>query len=110
MERHLSRRRSSYFSGCMMSPSCIPVDDEMEYSRINAYCCSSAGDNKRGKRWRNLLRRLMRDRKSLHGSRPLSFNYDAVSYSQNFDDGCHHEESAHCSRVTSRDVRWKLKE
>ncbi|GMI64070.1 hypothetical protein HRI_000076300 [Hibiscus trionum] len=101
MERDLinRRRRFSHLCGCyMMSPSCFPVHEEMEYSRID-YC--SSGD-KRRRRWRNLLRRLVRDGKSsLYGSKapPLSFHYDAVSYSQNFDEGCHSEESGHRRRV-----------
>ncbi|KAK6258745.1 hypothetical protein SCA6_013219 [Theobroma cacao] len=104
MERDLSRRRSFYFSGCMMSPSCFPVHEEMEYSRIH-YRSSSSDKTRR--RWRNLLRRLVRDGKSsIYGSKPLSFHYDAVSYSQNFDDGCHHDESGHGRRVF-QDVRWE---
>ncbi|XVF61472.1 hypothetical protein PTKIN_Ptkin08bG0132100 [Pterospermum kingtungense] len=89
-----------------MSPSCFPVHEEMEYARIN-YCSSSSSD-KRRRRWRNLLRRLVRDGKSsIYGSsKPLSFHYDAVSYSQNFDEGCHHEESGHYRRVFHQDVRW----
>ncbi|KAK8488006.1 hypothetical protein V6N13_029003 [Hibiscus sabdariffa] len=98
MERDLisRRRRSSYLcGGYMMSPSCFPVHEEMEYSRIH-YCSS---DEKRRRRWRNLLRRLVRS--SIYGSKapPLSFHYDAVSYSQNFDEGCHREESGHRRRV-----------
>ncbi|KAJ4714603.1 DNA polymerase zeta catalytic subunit like [Melia azedarach] len=94
------RRRSSYWSSCMVSPSCFPVHEEIEYSRIH-YC----GSNKRGRRWRNFLRRLVRDGKSMYGSKHLSFHYDAVSYSQNFDEGCHYEESGRCPPVF-RDVRW----
>ncbi|TYG95066.1 hypothetical protein ES288_A11G238200v1 [Gossypium darwinii] len=102
MERDLIYRRrvSSYFCGCyMMSPSCFPVHEEMDYSRIHH--CSSGGDNRTRRRWRNLLRRLVKDGKtSLYGSKPpLSFHYDAVSYSQNFDEGCHRDESAHRRRV-----------
>ncbi|KAE8675649.1 hypothetical protein F3Y22_tig00111650pilonHSYRG00225 [Hibiscus syriacus] len=74
----------------MMSPSCFPVHEEMEYSRIH-YC---SGGDKRPRRWRNLLRRLVRSK-----APPLSFHYDAVSYSQNFDEGCHREESGHRRRV-----------
>lgn len=102
MERDLINRRrgSSYFCGCyMMSPSCFPVHEEMDYSRIHR--CSSGGDKRTRRRWRNLLRRLVKDGKtSLYGSKPpLSFHYDAVSYSQNFDEGCHRDESAHRRRV-----------
>ncbi|GMI68731.1 hypothetical protein like AT5G65613 [Hibiscus trionum] len=107
MERDLiSRRRrtSSCFSGCyMMSTSRFTVHEEMEYSRIHR--CSSSSDT--GKRWRNLLRRLVRDGKnSMYGSnsKPLSFHYDAVSYSQNFDEGCHREESEHYQRLFSASV------
>ncbi|GLT46884.1 hypothetical protein SLA2020_206130 [Shorea laevis] len=96
MERDPSRHRSSYFSGCLMSPPCYPVNEERRYSRINHYKDDNddyvAADNKGGRWWRNLLRWLVRGGKSLYRSRPLSLNYDAVSYAQNFDDGCHHEE------------------
>ncbi|KAK2656658.1 hypothetical protein Ddye_009710 [Dipteronia dyeriana] len=113
MEREdLSRqRRSSYLSGCMMmvspAPSCFPVHEEqMEYSRFH-YCEEGSSSNKRGgRRWRNLLRKLVGDAKSFNGSKHLSFHYDAVSYSQNFDEGCHHyEDSGRCPPVF-RDVRW----
>ncbi|XVF59140.1 hypothetical protein PTKIN_Ptkin07bG0251700 [Pterospermum kingtungense] len=110
MERdQLSRRRSSCFPRCyMMSPSCFPVHEEMEYSRID-YCSSSGSDRIR-RRWRNLLKRLVREGKSsIYGSKPLSFQYDAVSYSQNFDEGCHHEQSGHF-RPVSQDVRWEVHE
>jgi hypothetical protein len=110
MERESTHpRRSSYLSGCAtMSPSCFPVHEETGYSRI--HCCSSS-HNKRSWRWRNLLRRLVRDGKNLYGSKPLSFHYDAVSYSQNFDDGCHNEVPAgrHHS-VVFQDVRWDFHE
>ncbi|KAL5819938.1 hypothetical protein ACOSQ3_023897 [Xanthoceras sorbifolium] len=107
MEREdLSRRhqqpRSSYLSSCVISPSCFSVHEEIEYSRIH-YC--DQGSNKRGRRWRNLLRKLVRDGKSIHGSKHLSFHYDAVSYSQNFDEGCHREDTSRCPPVY-RDVRW----
>ncbi|EEF35153.1 conserved hypothetical protein [Ricinus communis] len=115
MERdHLPR--SSCLSGCMISsPSCFPVHDEMEYSRIHS--SSGNSSNKRStRRWRHFIRRLVRDGKSsLYGSssspKPLSFHYDAVSYSQNFDEGCHHEDSRpYCPKIL-RDVRiWDLQE
>ncbi|KAG4169463.1 hypothetical protein ERO13_A12G082800v2 [Gossypium hirsutum] len=101
MERDLISRHqggSSSFSGCYtMSPSCFTVHEDLEYSRIH-YC-----SEKRRKRWRNLLRRLVRDgnKNSKYSSKPLSFHYDAVSYSQNFDEGCHREESGHCRRLFS---------
>ncbi|TYH38220.1 hypothetical protein ES332_D12G096000v1 [Gossypium tomentosum] len=74
MERDLiSRHRggSSSFSGCYtMSPSCFTVHEDMEYSRIH-YC-----SEKRRKRWRNLLRRLVRDGKknSMYSSKAIVFS------------------------------------
>ncbi|KAF7809511.1 uncharacterized protein G2W53_036254 [Senna tora] len=90
MEKDLTVQRSSYFSGsgCMMSPSCFPVHEaeEFRYSRIhNNY------PSKRGRRWRRILRKFMKESKSsLYGSsKPTSIQYDPISYSQNFDDGSH---------------------
>ncbi|KAL9464055.1 hypothetical protein AB3S75_001787 [Citrus x aurantiifolia] len=74
------RRRYSYFSSCMASPAstCLPVHEELEYSRIHY---SSSGSSKRSsRRWRNFLR----------------------SYSQNFDEGCHRDESGRCPPGFSR--------
>ncbi|GAV74749.1 hypothetical protein CFOL_v3_18229 [Cephalotus follicularis] len=104
MEGDLPHRRSAYFPGCMMSPSCFPVHEEVEYTRIDY----RNGNSKRSRRWRNLLRRiiLLRDGINIYRSsnKPLSFHYDAVSYAQNFDEGCHHEESGRCPQVL-QDVR-----
>lgn len=81
---------SSFFSGCAMSPaSCLIVHEEMNYSRIHHCSSQQYSKIRSGQRWRNLLRKLVRDSKTICGSRPLSFRYDAVSYSQNFDDGFH---------------------
>ncbi|XP_028754636.1 uncharacterized protein LOC114714109 [Neltuma alba] len=85
MDRNLRvGHRSSYFSGggCMMSPSCIPVaHDDFNYSRIP----QNGSAAKRSRGWRNLLRKFMREsNKNFHGSKPPSFQYDPVSYSQNF--------------------------
>ncbi|XP_054810680.1 uncharacterized protein LOC129312113 [Prosopis cineraria] len=88
MDKNLrAGHRSSYFSGggCMASPSCLPVvHDEFEYSRIPQNCAA-----KRNRGWRNLLRKFIRETRPSHGSKPPSFQYDPVSYSQNFDDGSH---------------------
>ncbi|KAL1537000.1 hypothetical protein AAHA92_29565 [Salvia divinorum] len=75
-------RRPSYLIGCM-SPSCVPVHEE--YSRI-----PGGRGHRGGKRLRRLIRKILSESKSLYGApKPLTFQYDAVSYSQNFDDGCH---------------------
>ncbi|ESW30326.1 hypothetical protein PHAVU_002G143700 [Phaseolus vulgaris] len=90
MEKDLTMtvQRSSYMPGCMMSPSCLPIHNEFQYSRIK-YC---SNPRKRVRRWRNILRRFMRESKTLCRSKPMSFQYDPVSYSQNFDEGCHLDE------------------
>ncbi|KAL4363057.1 hypothetical protein GQ457_04G034890 [Hibiscus cannabinus] len=98
------RQQSSYFSGCYtMSPSCFPVQEEIGYSRIHYYSKASDSDKIR-RRWRNLLRRLKDGKRSIYrsSSKPLSFHYDAVSYSQNFDEGCHNQESGHLPSTASR--------
>ncbi|MED6218362.1 hypothetical protein PIB30_026055 [Stylosanthes scabra] len=94
---------SSSFSSSymMMSPSCcFPIQNEFQYSRIHHFsnttscCCSSSPmKRRRGWRWRSILRRLMRESKTsliCRSNKPVSFQYDPVSYSQNFDEGtCH---------------------
>ncbi|KAK4426522.1 hypothetical protein Salat_1420800 [Sesamum alatum] len=79
-------RRTSYLSGCM-SPSCVPVHEE--YSRIHI----NSGQGHRRRRLRKLLRKIVNESRSIYGAaKPLTFQYDAVSYSQNFDDGCHRDD------------------
>ncbi|CAL9001973.1 unnamed protein product [Prunus brigantina] len=99
-------RRSPKLSRCMMSPSCFPVQGEMEYTRLH-----SCGRSKRSPRWRNLLRRFLSDRgrsrRNMYGSKTTSFQYDAVSYSQNFDEGCHLQEQVNRHiQAMFHDVRW----
>ncbi|KAJ0494239.1 hypothetical protein HanRHA438_Chr12g0562741 [Helianthus annuus] len=79
-------RRSSYFSGCM-SPSCVPVHEQ--YTRVNR-----STRTRWSQKWRNLINKVIREsKKSIYVSpKPLTFRYDAVSYSQNFDDGTHRRE------------------
>ncbi|PSS21187.1 DNA polymerase zeta catalytic subunit like [Actinidia chinensis var. chinensis] len=93
--------RSSYFFGCM-SPSCIPVHEE--YSRIRL---SSNSTGNKSRKWQKLIKRLVRESKSIYGyNKPPTFQYDAISYSQNFDEGCHKEEyQYHCPHVV-REFRW----
>ncbi|KAG2696080.1 hypothetical protein I3760_07G041700 [Carya illinoinensis] len=95
METHLVHRRSSWVSGCMMSPSCFPVSEEMGYSSIH-----SSRHSRRSWRWRKLLRRFLRDStKHLYGPRPSSFHYDAVSYAQNFDEGFRNDQVPGCHSI-----------
>lgn len=69
-----------------MSPSCIPVHDE--YSRINTLTRGGSSWNS-AKLWRKLLKKLVNEgKKNMYGKhKTLKFQYDVVSYSQNFDDG-----------------------
>lgn len=85
LDTSTSHRRSSFFSGSCMSPSCIPVVEE-QYTRIK----SNRRDSDRQRRkWKKLMNKVVEESKrSIYGSsKPLVFSYDAVSYSQNFDDG-----------------------
>ncbi|KVI02755.1 hypothetical protein Ccrd_018945 [Cynara cardunculus var. scolymus] len=81
------QRRSSYFSGCI-SPPCVPLHDQ--YERVDPSTHSN-GSDLWSRRWRKLINKVVREsKKSIYGSsKPLTFRYDAVSYSQNFDDGNH---------------------
>ncbi|XP_016200577.1 uncharacterized protein LOC107641607 [Arachis ipaensis] len=97
-----SSSSSSYMM--MSSPSCcFPIQNEFQYSRIHHFsntcscccCCSSSSTMKRrrGWRWRSILRRLMRESKTTlmcRSNKPVSFQYDPVSYSHNFDEGSFH--------------------
>ncbi|RZC64265.1 hypothetical protein C5167_007954 [Papaver somniferum] len=103
------RPQSKYFGSCVpmtTSPSCFPVKHEDYYTRIHrAPGRNNSHDvvNRIKRRWRNLLRRLVCQRKimsicgapmssSSNSNKRLTFHYDAVSYAQNFDEGCHHQE------------------
>ena len=89
--------RPSYISNCMMSPPCFPVPNEFQYSKIHY------SPIKRKWRWRNLLRKFLRERKILCRHKQISFQYDPVSYSQNFDEGCHlDDEPRRLSHVCQR--------
>ncbi|KAA0057639.1 hypothetical protein E5676_scaffold3040G00010 [Cucumis melo var. makuwa] len=86
MERDLGCSRLPYLSGCVpASPAaCFPVHEgSVGYTRIHG----GAGGKRSAWRWRYLLRKWVKDSMSIYGSKSLSFQYDAVSYSQNFDEG-----------------------
>ncbi|KAL1353936.1 hypothetical protein AAHE18_05G005800 [Arachis hypogaea] len=101
---HSSSSSSSSSYMMMSSPSCcFPIQNEFQYSRIHHFsntcscccCCSSSSTMKRrrGWRWRSILRRLMRESKTslmCRSNKPVSFQYDPVSYSHNFDEGSFH--------------------
>ncbi|KGN48682.1 hypothetical protein Csa_003439 [Cucumis sativus] len=92
MDRDLGCRRLPYLSGCVpSSPACFPIHEGVEYTRIHG----GAGAKRSGWRWRYLLRKWVKDGMNIYGSKSLSFQYDAVSYSQNFDEGSRCYESCH---------------
>ncbi|XAR71422.1 hypothetical protein NMG60_11028672 [Bertholletia excelsa] len=109
MGSELAGRRPplSYFAGCM-SPSCVPVHEE--YTRIHL---PAAARTRASRRWRRLIKRLVRESKSIYcgSNKPStpSFQYDAVSYSQNFDDGCHREEYYYNNRYHPHQVLGELR-
>ncbi|XP_060194922.1 uncharacterized protein LOC132624112 [Lycium barbarum] len=92
--------RRSPFYGCM-SPSCIPVHEE--YSRINE--CRRGGRGSYGKTWRKMLKKLVNEGKNVYGKKTLMFHYDAVSYSQNFDEGCNKDDYPIRHHQVFRDFR-----
>ncbi|GMH24132.1 hypothetical protein Nepgr_025975 [Nepenthes gracilis] len=75
---------------CLTSPaSCVPTHED--YSRVHIF----GGNHQRSRwLWRKFLKRLVRESRSVYGSKPLTFKYDAVSYSQNFDEGRHGDDCA----------------
>ncbi|CAA0839667.1 Unknown protein [Striga hermonthica] len=78
-------RRSPNLS-CCMSPSCVPVHDD--YARIHA-----TPKGHRARSLRKLLRKIVTESRNIYRPpKPITFKYDAVSYSQNFDEGCHRDE------------------
>ncbi|KAK6923232.1 hypothetical protein RJ641_011536, partial [Dillenia turbinata] len=88
-----SHRRSSCFPSFLPSPkTCFPGHNEA-YSRICVRGNKNSRTNKCKLFWRKLMTRIARESKSIYGSKPLALNYDAVSYSKNFDEGCHTDDS-----------------
>ncbi|KAL3721824.1 hypothetical protein ACJRO7_034203 [Eucalyptus globulus] len=89
----------SRFARCM-SPSCFPLRDETEYHRLSSR--DSRGRRSRWK-WRHLLKRIVTDGMCIYRSKPVSFHYDAISYSQNFDEGrwrCEYGSASRFERVS----------
>ncbi|KAI3961288.1 hypothetical protein MKX01_007002 [Papaver californicum] len=108
------RTQSTLFGSCFpmttSSPSCFPVKHEDYYTRIHRTPKSNDVVNRIKRRWRNLLRRLVSQRKimsicgaamSSSNNKRLTFHYDAVSYAQNFDEGCHHQEDQRHNSIPS---------
>jgi hypothetical protein len=88
MESEPSTPTHSYFSGCMSSPACLPPGVRRSPARFQLLARDDGG----GRRpWRVLLRRLVRESKSIcsptRAPVASTFKYDADSYAKNFDDG-----------------------
>ncbi|KAK9066953.1 hypothetical protein SSX86_014277 [Deinandra increscens subsp. villosa] len=60
----------------------------MSPSVHEGYTLINSGDRRR-RRWKKLMKKMVEEsKKSIYGSsKPVVFGYDAVSYSQNFDEG-----------------------
>ena len=85
----------------MASPSWFPL--QRGHSRF--HLLSRTVGLERSRSWRDLLKRLLKEGRSMYGSKQLNFGYDADSYSKNFDDGRWNERS---DRFVE-DRLWQLK-
>nr|KAJ0211840.1 hypothetical protein LSAT_V11C400217960 [Lactuca sativa] len=74
--------RLSNVSDCTSASS---LSDQEDCTQINS------GSVRRSRNWRKLMKKVIEgSKKSIYGSsKPLIFQYDAVSYSLNFDEGTH---------------------
>nr|KAJ0210472.1 hypothetical protein LSAT_V11C400218050 [Lactuca sativa] len=77
--------RLSNVSDCTSTSS---ISDQEDCTQINS---SSV---RRSRNWRKLMKKVIEgSKKSIYGSsKPLIFQYDAVSYSLNFDEGNHDDD------------------
>ncbi|KAG6600680.1 hypothetical protein SDJN03_05913, partial [Cucurbita argyrosperma subsp. sororia] len=84
-DQSLSHSNPFQSSSFFASPSCFGTNNPKttHYSRLNA---SSA---KTRIRWRHLLKRWLKGRTRGYAYKSFTFQYDALSYSYNFDDGSH---------------------
>ncbi|CAO2828709.1 unnamed protein product [Amaranthus hypochondriacus] len=106
---------SLYLSKCLMSPTCC-IPSHEEYARLPPPRPPSnggrGGGNNRSRRlWRKLLWRLMRESNNCINnnnkvrSPTLTFKYDAISYSQNFDEGFHTQDYPYHQRFSPVIIR-----
>ncbi|KAK6923871.1 hypothetical protein RJ641_010071 [Dillenia turbinata] len=98
-------RRPSYFPSCLASPRTCFTSNNEDYSRIHVRGNKNSNTNKSRLFWRKLVKRIVRESKSIYGSKPLTLNYDAVSYSKNFDEGCHTDDSRRFGARVCRSFR-----
>ncbi|CAN6337080.1 unnamed protein product [Urochloa humidicola] len=94
--------QSSYFSGCIASPAWLPPGVRRSPARFQLLARGGGDDDAGGRggrrAWRGLLRRLVRESKSIcsnacrapAAAATATFKYDADSYAKNFDSGRWH--------------------
>ncbi|KAL6012704.1 hypothetical protein ACLOJK_003193 [Asimina triloba] len=92
----------------MASPSWFPIGNDYSRFHLLSSSSSSSSCSRAPIRWRYLLRKLFRDSKAICRSKPLTFQYDVVSYSQNFDDGSctNHDDFNRPPRVMEALTSW----
>ncbi|KAK9670144.1 hypothetical protein RND81_13G180700 [Saponaria officinalis] len=109
-----SSSSSLYFSKCLVSPTCY-IPKHEEYSRLPPPPRPRRVNSHRSRGlWRKLLSGLLKEsNKCIYRScsfnnnnnkikgAPVTFQYDAISYSQNFDEGRHIEDFNHFQRFSS---------
>ncbi|KAL2940341.1 putative formate dehydrogenase YrhE [Bienertia sinuspersici] len=98
-----------------MSPSCC-IPRHEEYARLPPAPTKGGernGESRSRRLWRRMIYRVVREsnkcfyrcnnnnnNNKLRNNPHLTFQYDAVSYSQNFDEGCHTDDYQYFQRFS----------
>ncbi|KAJ0985954.1 hypothetical protein J5N97_004310 [Dioscorea zingiberensis] len=98
------RQSSNYLYGCMGSPTWFPANRQQhQHSKFHLlrHAAGASINGGRSRSWREALKRFIKEGRNFYSSKPITFGYDAVSYSKNFDDGCWKEGPATSSSSSS---------